>query len=101
MSIQTRDEHRIRLMAFDWLSKQVEIHGDVLPRQILADGFEFEGNRVPLLGPQGIFKPRVFQKVPISITTTISGPYDDSFDQDVSINKGKTLFDSVSCLFTR
>ena len=76
------EEHRIRLKAFDWLSKQVEVHGDVLPRQILAEGFKFEGNRVPLLGPQGIFKPRVFQKIPISITTTISGPYDDSFDQD-------------------
>ena len=82
MNTPTRDEQRIRLMAFDWLLKQVEIHGDVLPRQILAEGFEFEGNRVPLLGPQGIFKPRVFQKIPISITTTISGPYDDSFDQD-------------------
>ncbi|MFC1818245.1 HNH endonuclease [Thermodesulfobacteriota bacterium] len=80
--MNTAEEHRIRLKAFDWLSKQVEIHGDVLPRQILAEGFEFDGNRVPLLGPQGIFKPRVFQQIPISITTTLSGPYDDSFDQD-------------------
>lgn len=80
--MNTTEEHRIRIKAFDWLSKQVEVHGDVLPRQILAEGFEFESNRVPLLGPQGIFKPRVFQKIPISITTTISGPYDDSFDQD-------------------
>jgi len=84
-----KDEHRIRLMAFDWLSKQVEIHDDVLPRQILAEGFYFEGNRVPLLGPQGIFKPRVFQEIPISITTTVSGPYDDSFNKDDGLIKYK------------
>jgi len=82
LNAPTRDEQRIRLMAFDWLSKQVEIHGDVLPRQILAQGFDFEGNRVPLLGPQGIFKPRVFQEIPISITSTIHSPYDDGFVQD-------------------
>ena len=80
--MNTTEEHRIRLKAFDWLTRQVEAHGDVLPRQILAQGFEFEGNRVPLLGPRGILKPRVFEKIPISITTTISGPYDDSFGPD-------------------
>jgi len=82
LNIQSTEEQSIRLKAFDWLRKQVEIHGDVLPRQILADGFEFEGQRIPLISPQGIFKPRAFQKIPISITTTFSGPYNDSFDQD-------------------
>jgi len=82
LSVQPKEEQSIRLKAFDWLGEQVEIHGDVLPRQILADGFEFEGNRIPLIGPQGIFKPRVFQKIPLSITTTFSGPYNDSFDPD-------------------
>lgn len=67
-------------MAFDWLAQQVRIHGDVLQRQLLADGFDYHGAKVPLLGPKGIFKPRVFQKIPISITTTFSGPYDDSFN---------------------
>ena len=67
-------------MAFDWLAKQVEVHGDVLPRQILAQGFEHDGQRVTLLGPQGIFKPKVFQAIPLSITSTINSPYQDSFD---------------------
>lgn len=39
------------------------------------------GVRVPLLGPQGIFKPRVLE-VPLSITTAPEGPYDDAFGAD-------------------
>ena len=58
------------------------IHGsDVLPRELLAQGFEFEGQRVPLVGPQGIFKPRLLE-LPISITTVYNGPYSDAPDKD-------------------
>src|ERR1043165_4826444 len=71
----------IRSAAFEWLSEQVAIHGDVLPRAILAQGFNFGGNRIPVLGPQGIFKPRVLE-VPLSITTAPEGPYDDAFGAD-------------------
>lgn len=73
---------RVRTAAFDWLSSQVSAHGDVLPRSVLADGFVLNGDRVPLVGPQGIFKPRVLQEVPLSITTAPAGPYDDAFSQD-------------------
>lgn len=31
------------------------------------------------MGPQGIFKPRVLHRVPLSITTAPAGPYDDAF----------------------
>lgn len=79
---ESHNEHCIRLKAFDWISEQVNIYGDVLPRQVLAAGFEFEGTRVPLVSPQGIFKPKVLSQVPLSITTTIKGPYSDSFNQD-------------------
>lgn len=71
----------IRKAAFDWLAEQVDRHGDVLPRDILAQGFEYEGTRVPLLGPQGIFKPRVLD-IPLSIATIPSGPYDDGYSPD-------------------
>lgn len=71
----------IRKAAFDWLTEQVRVHGDVLPRLLLAQGFTYEGTRVPLLGPQGIFKPRVLD-LPLSITTVPSGPYDDGFSGD-------------------
>lgn len=72
---------RLRVAAFDWLSIQVMIHGETLPRKALADGFDYQGQRVPLLGPQGIFKPALME-IPISITTSPNGPYDDAFGSD-------------------
>lgn len=38
--------------------------------------------RVPLVGPQGIFKPKVLESAPLSITTSPSGPYNDGFGSD-------------------
>lgn len=70
---------RVRAAAFEWLADQVARHGDVLPRAVLAAGFALDGTRVPLVGPQGIFKPQVMQGAPLSITTAPAGPYDDSF----------------------
>jgi putative restriction endonuclease len=75
-------DQRVRLTAFKWLEEQVRIHGDVLPRSILSEGFEFENQRVPLVGPQGIFKPKLLSQIPLSITTAPHGPYDDSFGPD-------------------
>jgi putative restriction endonuclease len=72
----------IRLAAFDWLSKQVATHGEVLPRTILQTGFELGGIRVPLLGPQGIFKPAVMRDIPLSIVTSPGSPYSDGFGPD-------------------
>ena len=72
---------RVRLAAFDWIKNQVEIHGDVLSRDLLQQGFNFEGNRVPLVAPQGIFKPRIMD-LPLSITTSPNSPYEDSFSRD-------------------
>jgi putative restriction endonuclease len=40
-----------------------------------------DGRRVPLLGPQGIFKPAVCE-MPISITTSPNSPYSDSWTPD-------------------
>lgn len=72
---------RVRAAAFEWLADQVALHGDVIPRPVLARGFVYEGHRVPLLGPQGIFKPALLQ-APLSITTAPDGPYDDAFGRD-------------------
>lgn len=77
-----RHDALIRSSAFAWLSEQVARFGDVLPRRILAEGFVRDDVRIPLLGPQGIFKPKVLQKAPLSITTTPTGPYDDAFGPD-------------------
>lgn len=74
-------DHQIRLAAFNWLSGQVEKYGDVLPRTRLVQGFIFQGERIPLVSPQGIFKPRQLD-IPLSIATTPEGPYEDSFDKN-------------------
>lgn len=72
---------QVRVTAFNWLSEQVNSHGDVLPRRLLEQGFEFEGQLIPLVAPQGIFKPKVLD-LPLSITTAPKGPYDDYFGKD-------------------
>ena len=72
---------QVRLAAFNWLSEQVNLHGDVLPRRLLEQGFEFQGQRIPLVAPQGIFKPQILE-LPLSITTAPKGPYDDYFGKD-------------------
>ena len=48
---------QIRTTAFEWLRSQTAAHGDELPRSVFSDGFNFCGVRVPLIGPQGVFKP--------------------------------------------
>lgn len=74
-------DHQIRQRAFDLLAELSDRFGEVIPFQPLSRGFDFEGTRVPLLGPQGIFKPRLLE-IPLSITTAPNGPYNDSFSDD-------------------
>ena len=71
----------VRLAAFTFLQDLVNLHGEVLPAGSLREGFLFQDHRVPLQGPQGIFKPAVMS-IPLSITTAplVAGrerPYDD------------------------
>src|ERR1700730_4580998 len=81
-------DSRVRTRAFQFLREQTELYGDeVLPREVLAKGFEFEGQRVPLIAPQGIFKPAILPEMPLTITTVpiIEGedrPYDDDVGPD-------------------
>lgn len=79
--MSTATDAHIRQAAFDWLTEQVELHGDVLPRNLLERGFTYQENRVPLLGPKGIFKPRILD-IPLSITAIPSGPYDDGYSTE-------------------
>jgi putative restriction endonuclease len=70
---------QVRLAAFSWLAEQTDIHGDVLDRALLTKGFEYQGQRVALMSPQGIFRPRQLD-LPLTITTAPRGPYDDRLD---------------------
>lgn len=64
-------DHSVRMAAFRFLEEQAHLVGEdgALRRSVLERGFTYEGHRVPLLGPQGIFKPRVLRSIPLSITT--------------------------------
>ena len=81
MDFDRNHDARVRGAAFDWLARQVSIHGEVVPHAVLVEGFELDQRRVPLVGPQGIFKPALMQ-VPLSITTSLKGPYDDAIGPD-------------------
>ncbi len=69
---------RVRVAVFAWLTDQRESFGESLARSDL-ENFILDGQRVPLMGPQGIWKPAICE-LPLSITTTTKGPYADSFD---------------------
>jgi len=71
-------EWRARIAAFDWLA-DLGAPASELTRETLTRGFDLDGRRVALLGPQGIWKPAGFQ-LPLSIATIPSGPYSDRWD---------------------
>lgn len=73
----------IRNAAFTWLEEQTNIHGDVLPWEILYRGFDFRGEKIILIGASGIWKPKVMD-LPLSITTSPNSPYNDAFTPDES-----------------
>lgn len=69
----------VRIAAFKWLSQRKRTHGDVFPWDFLKQGFGFRGQAVRVIGPQGIFKPKILPELPLSITTSPKSPYNDSF----------------------
>lgn len=76
----------IRQQIFEWLNHKVlEYPDEVLPYQELKTGFIYNGNPIPLIGPQGIFKPQVIKYFPISITTSPNSPYSDRISEDSTI----------------
>lgn len=78
-------DRRVRVAAFQWLKAQKLLHGEVLGRELLERGFEFDGQRVSILGPKGIFKPSILPSVPLSIATIPGGPYDDDLRDGDSV----------------
>jgi putative restriction endonuclease len=78
---QQKQDADVRRAAFDWLAEQSELYESTLPRSLLERGFIWREQRVPIVGPQGIFKPKVMH-LPLSITTVADGPYADSFGPD-------------------
>lgn len=75
-------EDEIRAAAFQWIREQYDTHGGAVPREVLKYGFDFQGQRITVIGPAGIWKPKQFERIPLSITTVAGGPYNDSLAPD-------------------
>jgi putative restriction endonuclease len=53
------DDAQLRQAAFDHVNRLAAPHAGILSSDDLAIGFQFDGERIPLVNPQrGIFKPR-------------------------------------------
>jgi len=74
-----------RLAAFDWVSGQTN-SGELPLAYSVLFGFAFDGEKMPLIGQKGIWKPRVLD-LPISIITAapkigVEPPYPDEMTPD-------------------
>jgi len=80
-------DSEIRQCAFEFLQAASDRYGEVLPWQLLKSGMRYRGEVISLLGPSGIWKPKVLELIPISITTAPPkpnkpAPYSDGIDAD-------------------
>jgi putative restriction endonuclease len=74
-------EEEIRAAAFAWLEDQTKLNGGAFERNDLINKFYYHGQNITLIGASGIWFPKGFT-IPISITTTSTGPYDDGFTSE-------------------
>lgn len=75
-------ELEIRIAAFLWIRDRETRNGGVFAGTELIARFPYEGDRITLAGPSGIWFPRGF-RIPLSIRTARNGPYRlDDIDED-------------------
>ena len=75
------EESDIRSAVFLWLKEKSIINNGIFDRSDLAEGINYKGRRITLIGAKGIWFPKGFS-TPISITTTTNGPYPDGLNED-------------------
>ena len=86
VSISSQEWQRAaRLAAFEWVSAQTNGGELPIPYSTLGE-FSFDGQRIPLIGQRGIWKPKVLD-LPISIVTAapkigVEAPYPDEMTPD-------------------
>jgi len=97
MAVISDNDHLLRLAAFSTVARLTETRGDLTARDLSA-GFEFQGERIPLINPRrGIFKPQQMQYL-LSIKTVFprSGAriwYDDQREVHRQIYEGDEAVD--------
>jgi putative restriction endonuclease len=73
---------RLRQAAFDHVKRIASLGGGVLDSADLGGGFEFQGERIPLINPhRGIFKPRQMASL-LSIRTVFPRRGGRVWDED-------------------
>lgn len=93
----TDDDAAFRQAAFDHVRRLTEIHGHLTATE-LQPGFDFRGQRIPLVNPQrGIFKPKQLRFL-LSIRTVFPKPggrvwYDDQREVHRQIFEGDESVD--------
>lgn len=76
--MQLAHDERLRLAALSHAERLREAFDDHVPAREFEQGFEFEGQRVRLVGPgMGIFKPKQLDDGPISIRSSLASRYSD------------------------
>jgi len=89
---------QLRQAAFDHVNRLASLKGGVLDSADLAGGFDFGGERIPLINPQrGIFKPRQMAGL-LSIRTVFPRRggrvwYDDQREAHQQIYEGDDVVD--------
>lgn len=82
MIFDSEFDGNVRAAAFRWLEGQVAIHGETMPHALLQKGFDYLGDRVPLMNPAGIFRPRILSVAPLTIRTSSASIYEDGLRPD-------------------
>ena len=75
------NDSEIRAAAFEFLDMQRQLFEGRIPYRVLLRDFRFRNTHIPLLSPQGIFKPAILD-LPLTIRTAYQGPYEDRLGPD-------------------
>ena len=75
-----QEQLMLRLQIFDWLNKQISIHGNILYSKLL-NSYIYKNEQIYIVGRKGIWKPKQL-KYPISIMSDPKGIYSDGFIND-------------------
>lgn len=81
MNFNRQRDKELRTEAFEWLRRQVSAGGAV-PRDRIAGGLQHRGQRVHLVGRQGIVTPDGME-LPLSIRASQRGPYANEIGTDL------------------
>jgi putative restriction endonuclease len=74
-------EKEVRTAAINHVQRLSSVFADIIPGVELNKGFEYRGEIYHLKSQQGIFKPRQLD-LPLTITTSYDGPYEDDIGDE-------------------